>query len=291
MVERDRPERRSVGTIARNVWRESVTDRTMLAASGLAFFTMFALLPAIAGVGAVYGLIVSPERLERQLASLDDALPEGVTAILREFVTSVPGGLGLGIALAFNLLIVLWTVQRSSSGIITALNIVHETEEQRPRLRREGAALAIAGGSLLFLFLSLFLIALLPLFGTALEPGAREWLKVLRWPLLALLFLVYLGAVYRIAPAEPPRRFRWISVGALVALGLWLAATGLFSLYLEHIGGFGAYYGSATGPVVLMTWLFLSAWVVMIGAEVNEQIVETKEGTPREDIKERLDRA
>ncbi|MFN3388883.1 MAG: YhjD/YihY/BrkB family envelope integrity protein [Allosphingosinicella sp.] len=169
--------------------------------------------------------------------------------------------------------------------------MVHDTQEQRPRLRREGAALAIAGGSLAFLFLSLFLVALLPLFGAALEPGARAWLAVLRWPLLALLFLVYLGAVYRIAPAEPPRRFRWISVGALVALALWLAATGLFSLYLEHVGGFGAYYGSATGPVVLMTWLFLSAWVVMIGAEVNEQIVETREGAPRENMKERLDRA
>jgi membrane protein len=290
-VERQRPVRRSFSEICRNVWRESVTDRTMLAASGLAFFAMFALLPAIAGVGALYALIADPKRLERQLAMLEGELPGGVVDILREFVTTVPAGLGFGAGLFLNLLIVLWTVQRSASGIITALNIVHNTQEKRGRWRRERAALAVAGGSLLFLFLSLFLIALLPLFGSALDADLRTTFTVLRWPLLAVLFLAYLSAVYRIAPAEPPRRFSWISIGSGVALALWLAATGLFSLYLNHVGGFGAYYGSATAPVVLMTWLFLSSWVVMIGAEVNEQVVETKEGTTREDVKERVDRA
>lgn len=290
-MQRKRPVQRSFSQICRNVWQESVTDRTMLAASGLAFFAMFALLPAIAGVGAVYGLVADSERLEGQLASLEEELPGGVVDILREFVTSVPAGFGLGIGLLFNLIIVLWTVQRSTSGIITALNIVHDTQEKRGRWRREGAALAVAGGSLVFLFLALFLIALLPLFGSALDAGLRTAFTLLRWPLLAVLFLIYLGAVYRIAPAEPPRRFSWISVGSGVALTLWLAATGLFSLYLTYIGGFGAYYGSVTGPVVLMTWLFLSSWVVMVGAEVNEQMVETKEGEPTEDIKERVDRA
>jgi membrane protein len=285
MTERKEPVRRSPADIVRCVWREAMTDRTLLAAGGLAFFTMFALLPALAAVGALYGLVMPPGTLSRHLAETEDALPEGVYAILDEFVTAVPQGLGLGVALGFNLVVVLWTVQRSASGLITALNIVHDIPETRGRVRREGAALAVAFASLLFLMLALFLIAVLPLFD-----GGRL-LGWLRWPLLAILFLAFLAAVYRIAPAEAPRRAAWITTGAAIALLLWLGATALFALYLAKVGGFGAYYGSLTAPVVLMSWLFLTSWAVMIGAEVNEQIVETHDGAPENDVKEQMDRA
>lgn len=289
MAEQKQPDHRSVRTILRNVWRESITDRNMLAAGGLAFFAMFALLPAVAAAGAVYGLLVDKSRIEAQLARLDDALPSYVTDTLREFVTAVPAGLGLGIGLAVNLLIVFWTVQRSSSGIITALNIIHDVREERGRWRREGAALAIAGGSLFFVFLSLFLIGVLPVLRTS-DGGMTDIFMLLRWPLLALLFFIWLGAIYRIAPAEPPRQFRWISVGSAVALVLWLAASALFSFYVSNFDGFGPYYGSASAALVLMSWLFITAFVITIGAEVNEQLAEREEVTRKEGLKEQLDR-
>jgi membrane protein len=261
----------------------------MLSAGGLAFFGLFGLLPAIAAVGALYGQFYSPEALEEQIGGLD--LPEPAVTMLREFVTEVPAGFGFGIGLAFSLVIVLWTVQRSASGIITALNLVHDVEEERGRLGREAAALAIAGSSLLLVALSLFLIALLPLIAPLLGEPLDSAALFLRWPLLAILFLLHLIAVYRIGPAEPPRRYGWISIGALVALGLWLVASGLFALYLSVIGGFDPYYGSATAPVVLMTWLFITSWVVMIGAEVNEQLVEAHDGKPDDDMKDKVDHA
>ena len=277
--------------VVRHVWREAITDRTMLSAGGLAFFSLFGLLPAIAAIGAVYGLVYSPHALEAQIAHLEEFLPNPAVAILREFVTDVPAGFGLGAGLIFNLVVVLWTVQRSASGIITALNLTHDIEEQRGRAKREIAALAIAGSSLLFLAVALFLIAILPLLSPALAPPFDGAALVLRWPVLALLFLGHLAAVYSVGPAEPPRRFGWISIGALVALGLWLAASGLFALYLSVVGGFSPYYGSATAPVVLMTWLFITSWVVMIGAEVNEQLVEAHDGKPDDDMKDKVDRA
>lgn len=263
----------------------------MLSAGGLAFFSLFGLLPAIAAIGAVYGLLYSPEALEAQIAALEHVLPQTALAILREFVTDVPAGFGFGAGLLFNLVIVLWTVQRSASGIVTALNLVHDVEERRSRVGREAAALFIAGSSLLFLALALFLIAILPLFAPALASPFDRLALILRWPLLAILFLLHLAAIYRIGPAEPPRRYGWISIGALVAVCLWLVASGLFALYLSLVGGFSPYYGSATAPVVLITWLFITSWVVLIGAEVNEQIVETREGKPDDDLKEKVDRA
>lgn len=261
----------------------------MLAAGGLAFFAMFALLPAVAAVGAIYGLLVDKSRIEAQFAGLDDALPSYIVDTLREFVTAVPAGLGLGIGLAINLLIVLWTVQRSSAGIITALNIIHDVKEDRGRWRREGAALAIAGGSLFFLFLSLFLVGVLPLLSNN-GGGLMGLLMLLRWPLLALVFFIWLGAIYRIAPAEPPQRIRWISIGSAVALVLWLSASALFSLYVSNFDGFGPYYGSASAAVVLMSWLFITAFVITIGAEVNEQLTEREDVTTREGLKAQLDR-
>jgi membrane protein len=261
----------------------------MLSAGGLAFFSLFGLLPAIAAIGALYGQFYSPEKLEQQIGRLD--LPDPAVTMLREFVAEVPAGFGFGVGLAFSLIIVLWTVQRSASGIITALNLVHDVEEERGRFRREVAALAIAGSSLLLVALSLFMIALLPLLAPALGDAFATAALILRWPLLAVLFFLHLLAVYRTGPAEPPRRFGWISIGALVALGLWLAASGLFALYLSIIGGFDPYYGSATAPVVLMTWLFITSWVVLIGAEVNEQLVEVHDGKPDDDMKEKVDQA
>lgn len=263
----------------------------MLSAAGLAFFSLYGLLPAIAAIGAVYGMVVSAATLEAQVAGLSDVLPSTIVKMLREFVTVVPRGFGLGFGLVFNLLIVMWTVQRSASGIITALNLTHGIEDSRTRLKRQLAATVIAVSSLLLIAVAIFLIVIVPLITPSLEPTLATTARLLRWPLAALLFLAYLWAIYRVAPAEAPRRSSWISFGALVAVTLWLIASGLFSLYVTQLGGFSSYYGSATGAVVLMTWLFITSWVVLIGAEVNEQLVELHEGKPKDDIKERVDRA
>jgi membrane protein len=290
-AERERPQRRSAVDIARRVWREAFTDRTMLEAGGLAFFAMFAILPGLAAAGTVYAMFADADAIERQLGAFEEVLPEGTTALLAEFLTSVPGGFGLGIGLAFNLLIVLWTVQRSASGIVTAMNVAHDVEEERSRVRREGVALSLAAASLVFLFASLFLLAVLPLLATRAGEGWSTVAMWLRWPVLALLFFLYLGSIYRCAPAEPPRRFSWISIGALVAMLLWLAASGLFTLYVAGFGGFSTFYGSAAAPMVLMMWLFLTSLVILVGAEINEQLVEAHDGAPKDGMKNKLDAA
>lgn len=262
----------------------------MLSAGGLAFFSLFGLLPAIAAIGAIYGLAISTDTLEAQIAGLSGMLPQPIVQMLREFVSEVPRGFGWGFGLVFNLLIVLWTVQRSASGIITALNLTHSIEESRDRLARQVAAFAIAASSLMMIAAALFLVAVVPLLAPLLEPAFRTAVLILRWPVAGLLFLAYLWGVYRIAPARPPRRYRSISIGALVAATLWLIASALFSLYVS-VFGYSSYYGSATAAVVLMMWLFITSWVVLIGAEVNEQLVEIHEGKPKNDLKARVDNA
>lgn len=291
LVQRSEPVDRPLRSVIAHVWSEAITDRAMLSAGGLAFFSMFGLLPAIAAIGAVYGLLISAETLEAQIASLGDVLPQTIVRMLGEFVSDVPRGFGLGFGLVFNLVIVMWTVQRSASGIITALNLTHSIEETRDRMTRQVAATAIAVASLFVIAAGLFLVAIVPLVAPLMEPALAWLVSVLRWVVAALLFLAYLWGVYRIAPAVPPSRYSWISIGAIVATGLWLIASVLFSLYVSNLGGFSSYYGSATGAVVLMTWLFITSWVVLIGAEVNEQLVEIHEGKPKNGLKDSVDRA
>ena len=290
----------SVGTgrrlagVARVVWRESFTDRTLMVAAGLSFFALFALLPALAAVAAVFGYFVDRGAMQAQLADLGDVLPEGVPELLGEFLTAVPEGLGLGLTLAGNLVVVLWTVQRSASGIITALNVVYDEEERRSRVRREVVALGIAVGGLVFLCASLFLVAVLPLSAVALlgQPLAGV-ARLARWPLVALMFMLALGLLYSFAPSRDRARahhWRWISWGALAATAIWLAASVLFSLYLTYAGEFDRFYGSVTAFVVLLTWLFIGAFVIMVGAEINAQLEARMTGRPGAGLKEELDR-
>lgn len=276
--------------VARGVWREALSDHTMLVAAGLAFFALFGLLPAVAVVAIVYGWFVDEEAMRRQLDALGDALPEGMAEVLGEFLTEVPAGLGFGLTLAFNLVVVLWTVQRSASGVITALNVAYDEEEKRSRMQRETVALAVAAGGVVFLFASLFLVAVLPLLAAALGEPLGAAVRFGRWPLLALLLILGLGLLYSFAPSRSSYRFQWVSWGAVAATVLWLVASVLFSLYLAYAGDFDTFYGSLAGVVVLLTWLFIGAFVIMVGAEINAHLEAQMTGRRGAGLKERLDR-
>jgi membrane protein len=281
--------RRSAG-IARCVLRETLTDRIMMVAAGLAFFSAFALLPAIAAIGFVYGGLVDQEVLHSQLDRLSGIVPDETIALLAEFLTTIPAGLGFGLSLGLNLLIVLWTVQRSASGIITALNFVYDLDEKRSRVRREATALAIAFGGLLFLFAALFLIAIAPLFLATMDGTPARLLDWARWPVLGALYLIALSLLYRFGPCHDDASWTGIGWGPPVATAIWLVASALFALYLAWGEGWGQFYGTATAVMVLMAWMFISALAVMIGAEVNEQIAERRAGHEGSGLREALDR-
>ncbi|HVL73176.1 MAG TPA: YihY/virulence factor BrkB family protein [Beijerinckiaceae bacterium] len=276
--------------IARCVLRETLTDRIMMVAAGLAFFSGFALLPAIAAIGFVYGGLVDQEVLQSQLDRLSGVVPDETIALLTEFLTTIPAGLGFGLSLGLNLLIVLWTVQRTASGIITALNFVYGLDEKRSRVRREAVALGIAFGGLLFLFVALFLIAVAPLFLAAMDDGVGRILDLARWPFLGLLYLLALSLLYRFGPCHDEASWTGIGWGPPVATAIWLSASALFALYLAWGDGWGQFYGTATAVMVLMAWLFISALAVMIGAEVNEQIAERRGAHQGGDLRHTLDR-
>lgn len=241
-----------------------------MVAGGLAFFSLFSLLPAMAVMGLVFKAMVGSGAIESGLNDTDTLLPEGTPQLFAEFLLSVPDSLAAGLGLSVNLVVVFWTVQRSASGLITALNTVYDEDEHRSRTRREVVAVFIAVLGLAFLFLALLVALVLPL--AAMSQPAYEFFATIRWPILAGLFLGALCILYAFAPSRARHDWRSILGGASVATVLWMIGTLLFALYMRVVGGWDRYYGSVTAAVVLMTWLFISAYIVMFGAELDAQI-------------------
>jgi membrane protein len=211
-------------------------------------------------------------------------------ALVVEFVTSVPEGFGFGLSLVLNLVVALWAAQRAASGLLTVLNIVYDEEERRGWLWREVVAIGIALATLALLIVSLALIGLPPLLAGRGGGGIAEFLTVLRWPALVLLFALAVGALYTYAPsrtrAHPERH--WASWGTVAATLLWVLASAGLSLYVSHARGFGVFYGSLGGAVVVMLWFYLTALAVLAGAEINALRQERARGRGEDPVKRAL---
>jgi membrane protein len=258
-----------------------------MVASGVAFFALFSLLPALAVMGLLLAQLASSKTIGGQIEEAGEVLPEGTPQLLREFLLAVPDSFGAGIWLSLNLLVVLWTVQRASSGLITALNVVYDEDERRSQAKREAVAIAIAICGLFFLFSALLIALVL----AAVIPTDAQFILALRWPALAGLLLGGLCLLYAFGPSRESWSWRNVIAGATVATILWLISSFLFAFYMEAIGGWNRYYGSITAAVVLMTWMFIGAFVVMLGAEVDAQLeAASKPQKKHSQTKDTLDR-
>jgi membrane protein len=242
-----------------------------MVAAGLAFFALFSLLPALALVGMVLVRLAGSRAVENEWNDASALLPAGTPQLLSEFLLSVPDSFAAGLGLSINLLVVFWTVQRASSGLITALNVVYDEDEKRNRLRRELVAIAIAAVGLALLFAALFVALVLPVALDLILPELRGLISI-RWIALTALLLGALCLLYAYAPARSTWHWSSVLIAAGVATLLWLIASLLFTFYMNIVGGWDQYYGSITAAVILMTWMFISSYVVMLGAEVDAQI-------------------
>ncbi|MFU8816244.1 MAG: YihY/virulence factor BrkB family protein [Pseudomonadales bacterium] len=262
---------------------ELLSDHTQTAAAALAFHALFGALPALAVAAALLGLLVDLEALRQPVAEdAETLLPQEASQLFVEFVTDIPEGFGFGVALIFNIVLALWATQRAASGLLTALNIVYDELERRSWWRREVVAICIALGGLLLLLLALALIAL-PLLTALLvgDPGdgLLRTLELARWPILLVLFTVALGLLYSYGPSREQPQHEWFGLGTLAATLSWAVASYLMSLYVSVAGGFGAFYGSLSGAVVVLLWFYIGALAVLAGAEINALKTERAQGS------------
>jgi membrane protein len=249
------------------------TDNVSILAAGVAFYLMLSLAPAMVAVLSIYGLVSEPEDAARHIEKLSTALPKDARSLISsqlETATSSSGG-KLGIALAISVLAALWSASKGAKALIETNNVAFDEDETRGFFKIRGLSLLFTLGFIATLLIAIGAIAVLPALGDTIGSGGKLAVNIARFPILALLMILSLSVLYRYAPDRDEPRWRWVSLGAIVATVLWLAGSAIFGIYVTRFGKFGETYGTLGAVVVLMLWLFLTAFSILIGAEINAE--------------------
>jgi membrane protein len=250
-------------------------DRIMAEAAGVTFYAVLALFPALASLISIYGLVADPTKLSGQVQTLDSIVPGGGQDIIRAQVLALTSSTQtLGVGLVVGLAVSLWSANAGVKALFDALNVVYRRRETRDYLRLTLISLAFTMGILALALLALVAVVVVPValdyFG--LEEFTKSVIGVARWPSMLVLVIVTLAPVYRYGPDRLHVRMQWVSWGSAFAAVAWIAASLGFSYYVANFGSYNKTYGSLGAAVGFMTWIWISAMVVLMGAEINAEI-------------------
>ena len=230
-------------------------------------------------VALTYGMVTPSDRVVADIRALLFILPAEAREFIGDWlVRSITRSDGRGTGLLISLAIALFSGLRAGRTIIGALNTASGVETRRGFVRRRIVALLIVAGGALLILGALFAIAGLAWIDRVLPPGLAAILPALRtafWAAATAGAVAALALIYRYAPNRPPPPWRWIFPGALAATLLWLLATLAFGWYLGSFGRTGRTYGSVGAIVVLQLWLFLSGFVLLLGAKLNAELMRS----------------
>jgi membrane protein len=261
------------------LWRTSVRtgeDRLLATAAGVVFFGLLAVFPAITALVSSYGLFANPSTIGANLQTLALMLPEGSFQIVQDQVTRVldKGQTALGAAFLFGLALALWSANAGVKAVIDALNVVYEEREKRSFIHLNLLSLGFTSGGIAALLLMVSAVVAVPLAldRVGLAPQSQFIVSLARWPLLFLILLAALAILYRFGPSRRATRWEWLSIGTLAAALLWIVGSSLLSWYLSNFGNYSATYGSLGAAIGLMMWMWMSAIIVLCGAELNSEI-------------------
>ena len=260
--------------IAKRTLKEVKADQVPLLAAGVAFYVLLALFPAIIAGVSIYGLVADPQTVRDQINRLAETLsPETAKLIGTQIqqVTSSAGG-ALGLATVIGILTALWSASSGMKALITGVNLAYDEPEGRKFVKLRGLSILMTLAAMVLLGVALALIVGFPAVPDS-WPTVLQWTAaILRFVLLAVLLMAGLAALYRYAPDRDKPRWSWSSPGSVVATVLWVLASVGFSIYVNAFGNYNKTYGALAGIIILMFWLYLTAFVVLVGAELNAEM-------------------
>ena len=256
-------------------WDAFNKDRVLSVAAGVTFYILLALFPALAALVSLYGFIADRASIAEHLGLLSGVFPDGALSIIKDQVERIAGQKSsLGLAFFGSLAVSLWTANAGMKGLFEAMNVVNGEDEKRSFLTLNFLSLCFTLAAIAFLLLALGAIVVVPIFfsfaGWTTVGG--QTLSLLRWPLLFFTVLTVLAVLYRYGPSRRNAKWKWITGGSVISALLWLSGTLLFSWYVANFANYNATYGSLGAVVGFMTWIWLSAIVVLLGGELNAEI-------------------
>jgi membrane protein len=267
---------RGWGQILKRTGNAVMQDGLLAQAAAMTFYSLLALFPALAMLVSLYGLIADPRTLSDTISGIKGVVPGGgmqiITDQLKSLASSPHKALGIGLLVGFATS--LWSATSGIKALFSALNVAYNENETRSFIKLTAIAMVFTVGTLLFLVLAIGGVVALPAalnllgFGA----GAKLLLDLVRWPVLLIGLGIFLSLVYRYGPCRARARWRWVTWGSAAATIGWLIVSIAFSYYAAHFGSYNKTYGTLGAAIGFMTWLWLSATVVLVGAELDAEM-------------------
>lgn len=255
---------------------EMTRDHVSMIAAGIAFYGLLAFVPAIVATISLWAILFEPQQIAQQIASISHLLPEEAASLIREQAeqASRDAGAGMSLAAAGGMLLAIYSASRGVDGFMEGLGIIYDEEDNRGMLKRTALKLILTVGAILMTLVTLGVITVIPavvdMLGIPGEVGTL--INLARWPLLMIVAMVAITILYRYGPDRDHPRWQWTSVGSVVAVLLWLLGSIGFSLYVRNFASYNETYGSLGAVVILLMWFWLSAFIVLMGAELNSEM-------------------
>lgn len=268
------------------VKEEVSNDRISLISAAMSYYALLALVPAVTSVVLMYAWISDPAEISQHIASVGSFIPKEFQDILNDQLTTLAAknNSALGFSAIFSLLFSLWSSSKACKAVMEGMNMIHEEKEERGFFKLNLTAIGLTALGVVMGILALLIVAAMPPILDALN--LPTWMNTLAgfggYIILLALFSLYLAVVYRYAPDRNEPKWKWVSRGAIIAAVLWAIASLGFSWYAANMGNFNKSYGSLGAIIILMTWFFISSFVVLMGAEVNAELEhQTKKDTTK----------
>jgi membrane protein len=276
--------RRGWQQVIRRTYLEIISDRISLIAAGCAFYATLALFPAITMLISIYGLAFDPATVEPQLQVIREFLPPAAFTLIADRVHTLVSQRGgtLGISLLISTAVALWSSSTGTKSLLSALNMAYEERECRSFLRFQAVGLLMTLCGILATITGLAILVFLPVAidFIGLDAYSSALVRVVSLLLLITFVATSLSLLYYFGPCRRSAKWYWITPGSLIATVLWLAASVLLSLYVGHIASYDTYYGPIGAVVGIMMWFWISAYAVLLGAELNAELeLQTLEDT------------
>lgn len=260
--------------IAKRTWYEFNEDRVLLTAAGATFYVLLALIPALASLVALYGLVFDPHGVTEQLRVISGLLPTEAQTLIEEQLrrlTSQPPG-QLGAAFAGSLLLSLWSASAATKSLFEGMNVVYEEREERSFFHLSALAIAFTLAGLLGVIAVVTATIAMPLLLSQFTSyGTAILTQVATLAIVAAAIGGALLALYRWGPSRSAAQWRWLIPGTVLALILLAVSTAGFSWYARTFAAYNA-YGSIGSVIGFMTWVWLSLAIILTGAEFNAEI-------------------
>ncbi|MBQ1203123.1 MAG: YihY/virulence factor BrkB family protein, partial [Loktanella sp.] len=247
-----------------------------LIAAGVAFFGMFGIFPGLAAIIAIFGLVADPAVIVDQLTLMEDIIPDDAYNMIDAQVTALITAPAetLGWATGLSILLAIWACRAAVGALIGGLNAI-AGQKQRNTFVEIIVALLLTFALVLLAIVAIGVVIILPIIVAFLSlPAGTAWLlEFLRWAVALGVLLAGLGLLYRFGPVRTGAyRGRWLTAGAVVVVVVWIIASAGLSYYLSNFGSYNELYGSIGAVIGMMLWLYVSAYLILLGAALNMHV-------------------